>query len=93
MNINHIKGDNCGCFIATENSAEVGRITYVMSEDTKLVIEHTMVNPAYEGHGLGKKLVLNVVEYARANKLKILPICTFAKAVFDKTPEIQDVLY
>jgi predicted GNAT family acetyltransferase len=93
MNINHIKDDKCGCFIATENAVEVGRITYVMSGETKLIIEHTVVNPAYEGHGLGKKLVFAVVDYARANNLKILPVCTFAKAVFDKTPEIQDVLF
>jgi len=94
MNIEHIqKNKKQGYFFATENSKEVGRITYVMSEETKLVIEHTEVNPAYEGHGLGKKLVFGVAEYAKANNLKILPLCTFAKAVFEKTPEIQDVLF
>lgn len=94
MNIEHIqKNKKQGYFVATENLKEVGRITYVMSEETKLVIDHTEVGPEQEGHGIGKKLVLSVVEYARANKLKILPLCTFAKVVFDKTPEIQDVLF
>ena len=94
MNIEHIQKNKMqGYFVAKENLKEVGRITYVMSEETKLVIDHTEVAPEQKGHGIGKRLVLNVVEYARANKLKILPICTFAKAVFDKTPEIQDVLF
>lgn len=93
MNINHIAEDKRGYFIAVENSVEVGRIVYVMAGDTKLVIEHTEVNPTYEGNGIGKKLVFAVVEYAREHGLKILPLCTFAKAIFDKTPEIKDVLF
>jgi predicted GNAT family acetyltransferase len=94
MNIEHIQENKAhGYFVATENSVKAGTISYVMSGEKKLIIEHTIVNPSYEGHGLGKKLVFAVVNYARSNNLKILPVCTFAKAVFDKTPEIQDVLF
>lgn len=93
MNINHIAEYKRGYFIAVENSVEVGRIVYVMAGDTKLVIEHTEVNPTFEGNGIGKKLVFAVVDYAREQDFKILPLCTFAKAIFDKTPEIKDVLF
>ena len=93
MDIHHINEGTKGYFLAIENSIEVGRITYVMTTEIKLVIEHTVVNPAYEGNGIGKRLVFAVVDYARDNQLKILPVCTFAKVVFDKTPEIQDVLF
>jgi hypothetical protein len=37
-------------------------------------------------------MVLKAVEYARENGIKIIPLCPFAKSVFDKTPEIRDVL-
>lgn len=94
MEIQHIQENKKrGYFAASENSTEMGRITYTMAGDTKLIIDHTEVSAAYEGHGLGKKLVFAVVDYARTNNIKILPVCTFAKAVFDKTPEIQDVLF
>jgi len=93
MNIIHVKEDDQGCFVASEDLAEVGRIEYTMAGETKLVINHTEVNPKNEGQGIGKKLVFAVVDYARTNGLKILPICSFAKAVFEKTPEIQDVLF
>jgi uncharacterized protein len=33
------------------------------------------------------------VDYARKNQIKVIPLCRFAKSVFDKTPEIKDVLY
>jgi uncharacterized protein len=32
------------------------------------------------------------VELARKNSVKIIPLCPFAKSVFDKTPEIRDTL-
>ncbi len=94
MNIDHIQENiKSGYFVATQNESEVGRITYVVQEEVKLIINHTEVSKAYGGRGLGKKLVLSVAAYAKANDLKVLPVCTFAKAVFDKTPEIQDVLF
>jgi len=33
------------------------------------------------------------VEWARASGKKILPLCPFAKSVFDKKPEYRDVLF
>jgi predicted GNAT family acetyltransferase len=35
---------------------------------------------------------MEVVNYARENKIKIIPLCPFAKSVFDKVEEIRDVL-
>ena len=45
-----------------------------------------------EGKGFGKKMVTKAVEYARENHIKIIPLCPFAKSVFDKTPNFKDVL-
>jgi predicted GNAT family acetyltransferase len=44
------------------------------------------------GTGAGKELVKAGVEFARENDLTVLPLCPFAKAIIDKTPEFQDVL-
>jgi predicted GNAT family acetyltransferase len=35
---------------------------------------------------------MEVVLFARENNIKIIPLCPFAKSVFDKTEEIRDVL-
>jgi hypothetical protein len=37
-------------------------------------------------------MVAQAVTYARENNIKIIPLCPFAKKVFDKTPEFRDVL-
>ncbi|MWB92853.1 GNAT family N-acetyltransferase [Flavobacterium sp. GA093] len=82
-----------GNFQAIEDGKEAGLMTYTWAGDSKFIIDHTEVNEAFNGKGVGKKLVMAAVEYARANNLKIIPLCPFAKSVFDKTADIHDVLF
>jgi predicted GNAT family acetyltransferase len=66
---------------------------YLFSGPGKMIIEHTEVNEAYEGKGLGKQLVEAGVKYARENHLKILPWCPYARKIFDTIVEYNDVLF
>ena len=93
MEINHRKKENKGAFVATENGTKkAGEMTYSKAGEEKIIIDHTEVNPEFNGKGVGKQMVLAAVEYARENGIKILPLCPFAKATFDKNKDIQDVL-
>ncbi|RNF39124.1 GNAT family N-acetyltransferase [Planococcus salinus] len=76
---------------ATENSEELGFITYVPNGNV-LTVAHTEVSPQAEGRGLGKKLVQQIVQYARDEDKTIVAQCAFASSVIEKTPEFQDVL-
>lgn len=93
MEIKQINEGRKGYYIAIEDEKEAGRMTYTWAGDTKFIIDHTEVNPDFNGKGVGKKLVMAAVTYARENNLKIIPLCPFAKSVFDKTEEIRDVLF
>ena len=55
------------------------------------IITHTVVSPDHGGKGIAKKLVLKIIEEARNRKLKIKPICSYAKKVLDN-PEYIDLL-
>jgi len=81
-----------GRFAAMDNDIEAGHITYSKAGDTMLILDHTEVNDAYRGQGIGKVIVMHIVDIARRDGLKILPLCPFAKSVFDRTEEIKDVL-
>jgi predicted GNAT family acetyltransferase len=83
---------NKGHFFVEENGKQEAMMTFVFAGEDKIIIDHTEVNPGNNGKGFGKKMVLKAVEYARENGISILPLCPFAKSVFDKTPEIRDVL-
>ncbi|WP_264551289.1 GNAT family N-acetyltransferase [Flavobacterium sp. N2038] len=93
MEIQQINDTRRGYFEAVEDGKEAGKMTYTWAGDSKFIIDHTEVNPEFNGKGVGKKLVMAAVEYARTNNLKIIPLCPFAKSVFDKVQEIHDVLF
>lgn len=42
--------------------------------------------------GAGRELVKAAVEWARTEDKRLLPLCPFARSVFDRTPEYRDVL-
>ncbi|MGA9638471.1 GNAT family N-acetyltransferase [Flavobacterium sp.] len=86
-----INNDKGLFYIEIDNKIEA-KMTFVFAGSDKIIIDHTEVNKAYNGKGLGKKMVQKAVEFAREKKLKIIPLCPFAKRVFDKTPEFKDVL-
>ncbi len=66
-------------------------MTYSKNGDYRIIIDHTEVAESQKGKGLGKKLVYHSAEYARENKLKILPLCPFARTVFRRNKDLQDV--
>ncbi|MEM9075905.1 MAG: GNAT family N-acetyltransferase, partial [Bacteroidota bacterium] len=54
--------------------------------------DHTEVEEAFKGKGVGKQILYKLVEMAREKNLKILPLCPFANAMFKKLDDIRDVL-
>lgn len=82
-----------GLFKAITEGKEAGTMTYTWAGSNKFIIDHTEVNPDSKGKGVGQQMLMKAVEYARANHLKIMPLCPFAKSVFDKNPDIADVLF
>ncbi len=81
-----------GFFYIDVNGIHEAMMTFVFAGADKIIIDHTEVKPGNEGKGFGKKMVVKAVEYARENNIKIIPLCPFAKSVFDKNPEFNDVL-
>lgn len=58
----------------------------------RIIIEHTEVPEVLEGRGLAGRIVTTALDYARAQSLKVLPICPFAKAFIGRHREYQDLL-
>lgn len=92
MEIQHRSTESKGEFFIEKDGKHIAEMTYSKAGETKIIIDHTEVSDAGRGHGLGKQLVKSGVEFARENDLKIMPLCPFAKAIIQRTPEFQDVL-
>ncbi|WP_312189483.1 GNAT family N-acetyltransferase [Sphingobacterium sp.] len=93
MEVIQKNGDKHGSFEVIDQNKSVAQMTYTWAGPTKFIIDHTEVNEAYGGKGLGKQLLMAAVDFARAQQLKIMPLCPFAKSVFDKEPSLADVLF
>ncbi len=78
-------------FVLDEFHHKIAVLTYLLIEDSSVLIQHTEVKKQLEGQGVGKKLVDAVVQFARKNGYKVIPQCPYANAVFKKTPEYADV--
>lgn len=79
-------------FKATEAGVEAGIMSYSHKGKDIIVILHTEVDKAFSGKGIGKALLMELVKYARENNFKVLPLCPFARAMFNRIAEIRDVL-
>ncbi|MFN0290870.1 GNAT family N-acetyltransferase [Pedobacter helvus] len=93
MEIIQENNERRGSFKAIEEGKEAGLMTYTWAGPTKFIIDHTEVNEDFKGKGVGQQMLMKAVAYARTNHLKIMPLCPFAKSVFDKNLDIADVLF
>lgn len=91
MDIKHSESGNKGAFFIEVDGHREGELTYSIAGTGRIIIDHTEVSDKLRGKNAGKQLVAAAVEHARKNKLKILPLCPFARAVFERTREYDDV--
>jgi predicted GNAT family acetyltransferase len=59
-----------------------------------IVIEHTEVDPTYEGQGVGGALVKGALDDIRAKgQHKVLAVCPFVRSWLGKHHEYRDLVY
>ena len=86
------EGQSKGRYFLRSPQGAVAEMTFSKVGEHMIIIDHTEVPDAFRGQGVGLRLVARAVEDMRAAGKKIIPLCPFAKSVFEKTPEFQDVL-
>lgn len=88
--VTHERSDHRGAFVIFSNGNRVAELTYTVA-GTHIILDHTHVDDSLRGTGVGARLVKAAVDWARAEHHRLLPLCPYAKSVFDKTPEYADV--
>ena len=66
-------------------------LTYSILSPHSIIADHTGVPKAAEGGGVGKALVERLEEDARAEGVKIVPLCPYVNAMRRRHPEWADV--
>ena len=81
-----------GFAMAREHGKRAGVMTFSIAGPELIIIDHTEVEPAFEGRGVGKELLYKIVDMAREKNIKIIPLCPFAASMFKRMEDIKDVL-
>ncbi|HBB28351.1 MAG TPA: GNAT family N-acetyltransferase [Clostridiales bacterium] len=62
----------------------LAEMTFVSSDDYTIIIDHTYVPNELSGQGIGKLLLKELLDWAKKENKKVIPICSYAKAQMEK---------
>lgn len=79
-----------GRYVHRNNGLEA-ELTYSIASPQLIIADHTGVPDEWRGGGVGRALVAKLVEDARAEGVKIMPLCPFVNAQRRRYPEWSDV--
>ncbi|WP_334329961.1 bifunctional helix-turn-helix transcriptional regulator/GNAT family N-acetyltransferase [Companilactobacillus sp. HBUAS59699] len=66
-------------FIATVDGQRAGTVSLVEAEDGYWQVRWFVVDPAYQGHGLGKKLIKTLIDYAKQHQITKMYLWTVSE--------------
>jgi predicted GNAT family acetyltransferase len=75
-----------GAFLIMDGREKIGEMVIGIN-GSDLTVYHTEISPKEEGKGLAKKLLEEMVAYARQKKLSVIPMCPYVHAQFKRHPD------
>ncbi len=78
-----------GRYVIRKDGAEA-ELTWSITTPTLVIADHTGVPDAFRGTGAGLALVTRLVEDARREGFKVMPLCPFVNAQRKRHPEWAD---
>lgn len=92
LDIRHDEEGDFGAFFVPGPEGRLAELRYTRTSPHTVVLEHTEVSSQLAGRGVGRKLVEAAVVWARHTGTKLVPVCEYAKSVFERYPGLRDVL-
>jgi predicted GNAT family acetyltransferase len=85
-------GETRGRYVVTIDGHEAELTYSKLGDSGNVIADHTGVPEELGGRGVGSALVRHLVEDARTSGFRIMPLCPFVKAQYQKNPEWSDVM-
>ena len=79
-------------FVLRIDGERHGFLEFTRPEVGLMRIEYVEVSPQLRGTGLGRQLVAKAVDFAKDAKLRVVPICSYARAVITRDPVMSATL-
>ena len=69
---------------------QIAMVKYILGS-SEIIFTHTEVPEEFEGHGVASKIAKVAVEYAKAQGMRIRPLCPYMSAYIKRHPEYQSI--
>jgi len=92
MDIEIVQSETKGAAYYSSSGKRLAEMSYSVAGTQLITIDHTEVDQSLKGKGVEKRLLTAIVDKARLEGIKILPLYPFAKSIFDKDESFRDVL-
>lgn len=92
MSGTEIRHDEGASRYVAEVGGELAGYAEYELRDGGITFTHTVVDSAFEGHGVGSGLAAAALDDARARGLRVTPRCSFVAAYIDGHPDYQDLV-
>ena len=81
-----------GRFFMEQGGRTLAELIYEMDDQGYAVLEHTHIDEALRGQGVARRLVDAAVAWARRTGTRVVPVCSYARAIFARDRSLSDVL-
>jgi len=89
--VQHREQGTRGEFFIERDGARVAEMIYQRIKESTIRIDHTEVDVSLRGGGVARQLLDAAVAWARQNKAKISPNCSYVVAQFARDKSLHDV--
>ena len=79
-------------FVLRIDGERFGFLEFTRPDVGVMRIEYVEVAPELRGTGLGRQLVEKAVAFAKDASLRVVPICSYARAVIQRDPSLSAAL-
>ncbi len=79
-------------FVLRVDGERLGYLEFTRPEVGVMRIEYVEVPPELRGTGPARQLVAKAIDFARDAKLRVVPICGYARAVITRDPAMATTM-
>ena len=79
-------------YVGDSEENPLAKMTFVPTGEHRIIVDHTYVSDELSGQGIGRQLLSELVDWARKENKKIIPLCPYAKAQMQKSSDYHDML-
>jgi predicted GNAT family acetyltransferase len=79
-------------FEAVDESGVVAGFAAYRRSEKAVTFIHTVVDDAFEGHGVGSTLVKAALDAVREEGVRVVPRCPFVASYIERHPEYADLV-